>query len=351
MKKPIMIVLVNIVIILACISTPITSTPTPSPTPTPLSVSLPLNAPSTGWNFIIHEAYVHTSVTSDSNTVEPENGAFLILIGNLENNDTSSDCMTTSAWELTNSDTGQDYNYNFYAESVVTDLYNLDAPGSFIGTCLDSKETKRLFVVFDIDPKAELTLTFRKNDSGQPVQLHSALSIVNAPTPLPTKTPKSTNMPSSTSMPAEPKTGLIPGLQPDDVKLNLVNRKFTCELVFAASDSDPYYKWECKSKNTEYYILVEIWSRSLFSVDLIQSSIMQFGIPDNNLASDFLGFMATTPYDGSEPQNARTWVENTLPTITENGDVRENTFGSIIFRLYGIPTARFLNIGDDLPFP
>jgi hypothetical protein len=61
--------------------------------------------------------------------------------------------------------------------------------------------------------------------------------------------------------------------------------------------------------------------------------------------------MATTPYYGSEPQNARSWVEITLPTITKNGDVRVNTFGGVKFELFGIPTARELDIGEALPYP
>ena len=73
---------------------------------------------------------------------------------------------------------------------------------------------------------------------------------------------------------------------------------------------------------------------------------MQFGTPDNELAADFLGFMATMPYDGADPQSARNWVEGTLPTITTSGDVRDATFGGIKFLLYGIPSARFLEFGD-----
>ena len=272
-------------------------------------------------------------------------------IGNLENNDTSSDCITTRAWELTNSNSGQGYDYAFYAEPVVKDLYSLDASGSILGTCLDSKEKKRLFVVFDIDPTVELTLTFRKQDGGQPVKLHSALSIVNAPTQTPTNIQEPTSTSSFADTQEVPELGLLPGLQPIDVELNLENRQFNCELVYVPEENYPDFKWECISETAQYYMLVEIWSKSLVTVDLLQSTILQFGTPDAELAANFLGFMATMPYDGAEPEKARTWVEDTLPTIIVSGDVREATFSGVKFQLYGIPTARFLEIGKDLPSP
>ena len=54
-------------------------------------------------------------------------------------------------------------------------------------------------MVFDIDPTAELTLTFRKQDGGQPVQLHSALSIINTPGLAETQTSTTINAQSLTA--------------------------------------------------------------------------------------------------------------------------------------------------------
>jgi hypothetical protein len=173
--------------------------------------------------------------------------------------------------------------------------------------------------------------------------------LTNTPKQVDTPRPTNTSKPSTTQEVSEP--GLLPGLQPVDVELNLEKNQFTCELVYTPEDNYPDFKWECRSETAQYSMLVEIWSKSLVKVDLIQSSILQFGIPNDKLASDFLGFMATMPYDGAKPQEARTWVENTLPTIFDSGDVREITFAGVQFQLYGIPTARFLEIGRDLPSP
>lgn len=51
------------------------------------------------------------------------------------------------------------------------------------------------------------------------------------------------------------------------------------------------------------------------------------------------------PYDGADPEAARAWVTDTLPTLQGAGDVRTATFGGVEYQLYGIPTARALEIG------
>ena len=63
-------------------------------------------------------------------------------------------------------------------------------------------------------------------------------------------------------------------------------------------------------------------------------------------AASFLGFMATSPYDGALQQEARDWVKSTLPTLKGQGDVREKVFAGVNYRLYGLPTAITLEMGD-----
>ena len=164
--------------------------------------------------------------------------------------------------------------------------------------------------------------------------------------PPPTQEPTITPIATETQEVSEP--GLIPGLERIDVELNLEERDFTCELVYMPDEQYPEYKWECRDEATEYYMLVEIWSRSYATVDLLQCEIVQYGTPDEALAASFLGFMATMPYDGAEPDKARSWVEATLPTITASGDVRKKTFGGVKFQLFGDPTFRELDIGTDI---
>ena len=78
-----------------------------------------------------------------------------------------------------------------------------------------------------------------------------------------------------------------------------------------------------------------------------------FGEPDDDLALSYLGSIATMPYAGSNPKEAREWVEATLPTLTGQGDVREKSIGGVEFILYGMPIAMTLEIGvfDELREP
>ena len=138
--------------------------------------------------------------------------------------------------------------------------------------------------------------------------------------------------------------GLIPGLMAADIKVNLQNRDFTCTT---AEKGELYYSWACTNETVYYYLRVDYYGRTLGTIDYINVSALQFtSEPMDELVAPFLGFMATMPYDGAEPDAARTWVEQTLPTLKGKGDVREKTFGGVSYRFFGIPTARTLQIGN-----
>lgn len=141
----------------------------------------------------------------------------------------------------------------------------------------------------------------------------------------------------------------IPGSNPADIILSLEDRGFTCGSVEVWEGNedfpgDLYYR-ECRSSSSGYDLIVEILGYELLEVDSVQATALDYTEPFGDLAIDFLGFMATIPYDGAEQEAARAWVEETLPTIVENGDVRIMSFGGVAYSLYGIPTARTLEIG------
>lgn len=155
------------------------------------------------------------------------------------------------------------------------------------------------------------------------------------PTPKPTKTPRPTPTPS--------KPALVPGLRPADVTENMKNRGFDCSGVQEGQD---YLVWSCDRNEEIANLHVEVYSRSPVSVDLVEATILQFGEPDDTLSAGFLGFVATMPYDRANPDAAKAWVEETLPTLQGEGDVRTTTFEGVEYRLYGIPTAQTLEIGN-----
>ena len=91
---------------------------------------------------------------------------------------------------------------------------------------------------------------------------------------------------------------------------------------------------------------VDIWGRDTIGVDWIQSAVLQFANPDKEFAASFLGFMATMPYHGAVPEEARNWVETTLPSLTGQGDRREKVFAGVKYSLYVISTGFHLVMGD-----
>lgn len=143
--------------------------------------------------------------------------------------------------------------------------------------------------------------------------------------------------------PTEKVKALLPGLMPADVTVNLKQRGFTCGSV---EQGQLYYVRTCEKDTADYSLRVDTYGREAFTIDLIESSVLQFTNPDKEFAASFLGFMATMPYDGAVQQEARDWVESTLPTLTGQGDVREKVFAGVHYRLYGIPTAYTLEMGD-----
>jgi hypothetical protein len=178
-----------------------TSSPTITVTPTYEPIHFPLVAASDNWSFVIQQAEFYTFLTNSTGTVKPDKGAFLALIGDVKNDSAESGCVTNREWELTDSKTGLKYDYNFYAAASLKELYSLDDPGAFLGTCLNGGEQKRLFVVFDINPNSELTLTFRKPNNGLPVQLHTGSYLMSVPTATATLTPTITASPIATNTP------------------------------------------------------------------------------------------------------------------------------------------------------
>lgn len=143
--------------------------------------------------------------------------------------------------------------------------------------------------------------------------------------------------------PAESSQAFLPGLLAADVTVNLEQRGFECT---SADKGVNYYYWSCTDSNELYDVTVELYGRTLSTLDYVNAVVLQFGAPMDELALPFLGYIATVPYDGAEPERARAWVEQTLPTITTNGDVRTATFGGVQYELFGWPPARNLKIGS-----
>lgn len=140
-------------------------------------------------------------------------------------------------------------------------------------------------------------------------------------------------------------TGQLPGLSPVNVTLSLEQQNFTCTQV---KKGVAYYERTClKGLPSTVLFQVVISGRESFIVDFIEIVVRQNGNPDNKVATELLSSVATLPYDGASPEDARQWVENTIPTLSAKpDDAQEAVFGGVKFVLSGPPTALTLEMGE-----
>jgi len=150
------------------------------------------------------------------------------------------------------------------------------------------------------------------------------------PASQPTKTPE------PTATPKEP--ALLPGLSPVDVTVSLEQRRLACNT----DQGELYYTRTCKKEEAGASVIVVVYGRELFTVDLIETTVFQPIDPGTDLAASFLGFIATMPYDGATPEEARAWVESNVSAGIE----AETTFAGARYRLSGPPSAITLEIGN-----
>jgi hypothetical protein len=125
----------------------------------------------------------------------------------------------------------------------------------------------------------------------------------------------------------------IPGLQPVDIYLNLEKAGWQCD---GPTTGPLFVTWLCKLPGT--LAVVEIFSNSGTDVQQVEGNVYA---PEEY---QWLGFLATVPYDGATPADARAWVESNIPTV-QQGQPAEAEFGGVPYLLGGSDAYRFLSIG------
>lgn len=192
--------------------------------------------------------------------------------------------------------------------------------------------------------------------------LVTACGVKNSPTPEPvgagansivisTFTPTATNSAASletsvpTPSPNTKTTGQLPGLSPRNVTVSLEGQQFTCTLVKKGA---VYYERTCTRGVPGVQVFqVLISGREPSVVDSIEASVLQYDKPDLEIAASILGLIAAMPYDGATPEDARSWVESTIPTLSDDpAEAQETMFGDVKFVLYGPPTKLTLEMGE-----
>jgi hypothetical protein len=142
---------------------------------------------------------------------------------------------------------------------------------------------------------------------------------------------------------ADPKViGQLPGLSPRNVTVALEDQKFTCTEVKKRA---VYYERTCSRgvPGVEVFLVV-ISGRTPSVVDFIEASIQQYENPKNEIAIEILGPVVGLPYDGAVPDEAKAWVESTVPALS--GGTQETTLGGVKYVLYGTLTKLTLEMGE-----
>lgn len=131
--------------------------------------------------------------------------------------------------------------------------------------------------------------------------------------------------------------GTIPGLAAVDVHANFTNKGFTLEKRLDTVQSE----WRCKDESSARLMLVEAFGNpGPTRLTLVRGTYS--GYTSDNVdkeAAEFLGYVASVPYDGSDPYRARDWVERNI------GANAKTTIGGVSFELIAsAPRVRTLII-------
>jgi hypothetical protein len=130
----------------------------------------------------------------------------------------------------------------------------------------------------------------------------------------------------------------IPSLYPVDVYGNLKDRGFGCEGPAQVGGESV---WHCTSSDTRAKYTVEILGPDASSVRLVEATVLSFDpSTTNETASDFLGYVATVPYEGSNPEQAKLWVQDNVDTTRP----LSTKIGGVQYVLSGSGDARILEI-------
>lgn len=105
---------------------------------------------------------------------------------------------------------------------------------------------------------------------------------------------------------------VIPGLKPVDVYGNFTKKGFTLEKDFF----DPQQPiWRCIEETQRHRMMVEVFGRSGSDVTLVRGTFFNYSAQDTDeSAADFLGYVASIPYEESQPANAKSWVLKSIGT-------------------------------------
>jgi len=173
----------------------------------------------------------------------------------------------------------------------------------------------------------------------------SESSLMSSDTPLPTATQSAETSSAAPDSPTEViEYPLIPDLTVVDVTSNVTPHKLSCN---GPHEQNGRFLTSCSDNSS--MLFVDITGPDSERVDWIDATVVQAVAPSDEIAGTFLGFIATMPYNGSSPSDARAWVEATLPLLGTSGEAQSITIGSVKFTLSGDPVHRDLTMEGITP--
>lgn len=131
----------------------------------------------------------------------------------------------------------------------------------------------------------------------------------------------------------------IPGLAAVDVHGNLTNKGFKLSTLFGPEQAE----WKCVQETNSYSMTVEVFGQSPTRITSIRAVYLNLLDEDTNQrAAEFLSFVASVPYEGASPAEAKSWVTDNI------GVGATRTFAGVTFELIARPDSprtRMLLIG------
>lgn len=129
----------------------------------------------------------------------------------------------------------------------------------------------------------------------------------------------------------------IPGLAAVDVYGNLTDKGFELKKDF----SDPEQAiWRCIERSDDHTMTVEVFGRSPTEIELVRATHLNHAESGSmERGREFIAYVGTLPYDGSQPNRAKTWIARKF------GENVTKRFGEVEFELIAnSPRVRMLLI-------
>lgn len=97
----------------------------------------------------------------------------------------------------------------------------------------------------------------------------------------------------------------IPGADAGSIHTNFTDKGFTLDKNIGSEMST----WKCTKTSPEYEMSVMITGQGTDEITSVSATVLNYGESSiSRIAEDFLGFVATMKYDGSDPETAKSWV-------------------------------------------